>query len=142
MPADFLQLEGKRIAVFGVANRKSVAWHVAEELVAAGAEVLLVVRSPERRDSVAKLAGDLPLFVCDVEFPDQIDALVGELRQQLRPTRRDRPLDRFRRLLRGPQAVSRNQQAAVPPGIRYFLLFAWWPFRTPSRTCSTPRRRL
>ncbi|TWU25922.1 enoyl-ACP reductase FabI [Bythopirellula polymerisocia] len=82
MPSEFLQLVGKRIAVFGVANRKSVAWHVAEELVEAGAEVLLVVRSPERRNSVAKLAKDLSIFVCDVEFPDQIEALVSELRQQ------------------------------------------------------------
>ncbi|QEG35003.1 enoyl-ACP reductase FabI [Bythopirellula goksoeyrii] len=79
MPADFLQLEGKRIAVFGVANRKSVAWHVVQELGDAGVEVALVVRSPERRESVAKLAGDLPIFVCDVEFPEQIEALAHEL---------------------------------------------------------------
>jgi enoyl-[acyl-carrier-protein] reductase (NADH) len=28
MPADFLQLAGKRILVMGVANRKSVAGHI------------------------------------------------------------------------------------------------------------------
>ncbi len=79
MSADFLQLEGKRIAVFGVANRKSVAWHVVQELVDAGAEIVLVVRSLERRELVAKFAGELPLLVCDVEFPDQIERLASEL---------------------------------------------------------------
>ncbi len=81
MPSDFLQLAGRRIAVFGVANRKSVAFHVVEELIAAGAEVVLVVRSPERRESVAKLLPDLSIFVCDVAFQDQIDLLAAELTQ-------------------------------------------------------------
>jgi enoyl-[acyl-carrier protein] reductase I len=79
MASDFLQLTGKRIAVFGVANRKSVAFHVVQELVSAGAEVVLVVRTAERRESVAKLLPELELFVCDVEFQDQIDALAAEL---------------------------------------------------------------
>jgi enoyl-[acyl-carrier protein] reductase I len=79
MPSDFLQLAGKRIVVFGVANRKSVAFHVVQELVSASAEVILVVRSPERRDSVAKLLPDLPIFVCDVEHQDQINRLAVEL---------------------------------------------------------------
>ena len=30
--SDFLQLDGKRILVFGVANRKSVAYHIARSL--------------------------------------------------------------------------------------------------------------
>jgi enoyl-[acyl-carrier protein] reductase I len=79
MPSDFLQLAGKRIVVFGVANRKSVAFHVVQELVDAGAEVVLVVRSSERRDSVARLLSNVPIFVCDVEFQDQINRLTVEL---------------------------------------------------------------
>jgi enoyl-[acyl-carrier protein] reductase I len=79
MPSDFLQLAGKRIVVFGVANRKSVAFHVVQELVSAAAEVILVVRTPERRDMVAKLLPDLPIFVCDVEFQEQINHLAVEL---------------------------------------------------------------
>ena len=77
---DFLQLAGRRIAVFGVANRKSVAWHVAQVLQEAGAELLYVVRSPERQASVAKLIGDAPLYVCDVEHQDQIDRLAEQLK--------------------------------------------------------------
>lgn len=79
MASDFLQLAGKRVVVFGVANRKSVAFHVVQELVAAEAEVILVVRSPERSESVAKLLPGLPIFTCDVEFQDQIDHLAREL---------------------------------------------------------------
>lgn len=80
MPQDFLQLANRRIAVFGVANKKSVAWHVAEVLKQAGAEVVYVVRSPERQTSVAKLIGDAPLYVCDVEHQDHIDRLAEQLR--------------------------------------------------------------
>jgi enoyl-[acyl-carrier protein] reductase I len=79
MPSDFLQLAGKRVLVMGVANRKSVAWHVGRVLVEAGAEVVYAVRSPQRRVEVAALVGDAAVFVCDVEFEDQIERLAREL---------------------------------------------------------------
>lgn len=72
---DFLQLAGKTIVVFGVANRKSVAWHIARVLQEAGAKVVYVVRSPERQASVARLVGDAEVHVCDVEFEEQIEAV-------------------------------------------------------------------
>jgi enoyl-[acyl-carrier protein] reductase I len=78
----FLQLEHRRIVVFGVANRKSVAYHVGRLLEEAGAEVIYVVRSPERRESTAKLLGHAAVFVCDVEHSDQIDRLAAELTDQ------------------------------------------------------------
>ena len=37
---DFLQLKGRRIVIFGVANRKSVAYHIGKLLREAGAEVV------------------------------------------------------------------------------------------------------
>ncbi|MEM9352379.1 MAG: SDR family oxidoreductase [Planctomycetota bacterium] len=79
MPTDFLQLEGRRIVVFGVANRKSVAYHVGRDLRDAGAEVVYVVRSPQRLESTAKLLAGSPVHVCDVEHQDQIDRLAEEL---------------------------------------------------------------
>jgi enoyl-[acyl-carrier protein] reductase I len=72
---DFLQLADKTVLVFGVANRKSVAYHIGRLLTEAGARVVYVVRSEERRESVGKLVGDAPVFVCDVEHQDQIDQL-------------------------------------------------------------------
>jgi len=72
---DFLKLEGKTVLVMGVANRKSVAWHTARQLKECGAHVILTVRSESRAESVRKLAGDMPILICDVEHQDQIDAL-------------------------------------------------------------------
>lgn len=83
---DFLQLQNRSILVMGVANKKSVAWHIAQVLVAAGAHVSYVVRSNTRLDSVRKLVGNSPIYVCDVERQEDIDRLreqVGNNCQQL-----------------------------------------------------------
>src|SRR4051812_14281071 len=79
MSSDFLQLAGKRVLVMGVANRKSVAWHISRVLVEAGAEVVYAVRNEARREQVRQLVGDAAVFTCDVEFEDQIDALAQKL---------------------------------------------------------------
>ena len=77
--SDFLQLSGKTILVSGLANRKSVACHIGEVLRDAGAEVIYVVRSPQRKESVAKLVGNSLVLICDVADQEQIDALKQEL---------------------------------------------------------------
>lgn len=71
---DFLQLGGKKIVVFGVANRKSVAWHIGKTLEDTGATVIYVVRSQQRLESLDKLIADREVYVCDVEFDEQIAA--------------------------------------------------------------------
>ena len=73
--SDFLDLAGKTFLVTGVANRKSVAYHVGRLLGDAGAQVLYAVRSEDRRASVAKLLGDAPVAVCDVERDEEIARL-------------------------------------------------------------------
>lgn len=78
----FLELEGKTIAVFGVANRKSVAWHVAQTIAAQGAQVLYVVRSPARRESLAKLLPGAEIYLCDVEHDEQIQRVSREISAQ------------------------------------------------------------
>ena len=42
---DFLQLAGKTVLVCGLANRKSVAWHIGRVLAEAGAKPVFVVRT-------------------------------------------------------------------------------------------------
>lgn len=79
---DFLQLTGKTIAVFGVANRKSVAYQIGRVLEEAGATVVYVVRSVERQTQLAKLLGDAPTFVCDVEHEDQIRQVRDQIADQ------------------------------------------------------------
>ena len=64
---DFLALNGKKIVVFGLANKKSVACAIGRVLVEAGAEVIHVVRSRERARTAGKLFPQSPVFVCDVE---------------------------------------------------------------------------
>ncbi len=75
----FLNLENKRFLVMGVANRKSVAWAITKTLEAEGAEVIHSVRSPERLESLQKLLGERKAYLCDVEFPEQIEALAEEV---------------------------------------------------------------
>ncbi len=77
---DFLGLVGKTFIVFGVANKKSVAWHIGKTLEQFGAVVVYVVRSPERKETVAKLMGDRPCYICDVEFEDQIESVRDEIK--------------------------------------------------------------
>ena len=67
---DFLELNDKTILVCGLANRKSVAWHVGAVLAEAGARVIYSVRSEQRRQQVAKIVGEAPVFVCDVAHQD------------------------------------------------------------------------
>jgi enoyl-[acyl-carrier protein] reductase I len=79
---DFLQLQDKTVLVFGVANRKSVAFHAGRVLSEVGARVVYVVRSEARRESVAKLVGPAPVFVCDVAHQDQIERLQTEIAKE------------------------------------------------------------
>ena len=46
----FLNLENKNILVMGVANKKSVAWHIAKTLEEEGANVIYSVRSNDRKN--------------------------------------------------------------------------------------------
>ncbi len=76
---DFLAVQGKRFLIMGVANRKSVAWAVAQLLESAGAEVVYSVRSETRRQSLVRLLGEREVHVCDVESHAQIAALANSL---------------------------------------------------------------
>lgn len=77
---DFLQLTGKRILIFGVANKKSVAYRIAMAAQEAGCQVVYVVRSQQRRQELEKLLTGSAIYVCDVEHQAQIDDLAAELK--------------------------------------------------------------
>lgn len=72
----FLDLSGKTFLVLGVANKRSVAYHIAQVLESEGATVVYSVRSADRRDSLGQLLSDREVHVCDVEHDDQVQALV------------------------------------------------------------------
>lgn len=76
---DFLQFTGKTVLVQGVANKKSVAWHVAKSLEAEGARVVYAVRSAARKKSLETLLAGKPVFVCDVEEKGAAERLADEV---------------------------------------------------------------
>lgn len=70
---DFLNLEGKRILILGVANRRSIAWNVAKALLEAGARPLYVFKDQTLLEKNRPLIGDdAPAAVCDVEKEDDL----------------------------------------------------------------------
>ncbi|MGN0930493.1 MAG: enoyl-ACP reductase [Thermoguttaceae bacterium] len=78
---DFLQLSGKRFLIFGVANKKSVAYAVSKLLKDEGAECVFVVQNDAISERVKKLFPDSEIFTCDVEKEEEIKSLrtkVGE----------------------------------------------------------------
>ena len=77
--SDFLQLAGKKILVFGVANKKSVAWAIAQSLEEQGAKVIYSVRSEARKKSLDALLAGKPVHVCDVEQEGAATKLASEL---------------------------------------------------------------
>ncbi len=76
---DFLQLSGKTFLVFGVANKKSVAWFIAKTLEEQGVRVIYSVRSEARKKTLeAQLAGK-SVFICDVEHEGAVEKLACEV---------------------------------------------------------------
>ncbi|MHC5110240.1 MAG: enoyl-ACP reductase FabI [Planctomycetota bacterium] len=74
---DFLEISGKTFLVFGVANKRSVAYRTAHMLEAQGATVIYSVRSEARRESLVSLLQDREIHVCDVESDEEIAALAA-----------------------------------------------------------------
>jgi enoyl-[acyl-carrier protein] reductase I len=67
------------VLVCGLANRKSVAWHVGKRLEEAGGRVIHSVHTEKRRADVKKLLPEGDVLVCDVEKQAEIDALAEEI---------------------------------------------------------------
>jgi len=80
---DFLQLSDKRFLIFGVANKKSVAYRIARMLLDEGAAVDLVVRNESVAEKVRTLFPDLYVDFCNVESDDEIRSLGSRLRELL-----------------------------------------------------------
>ncbi|MBF0605991.1 MAG: SDR family oxidoreductase [Candidatus Magnetobacterium sp. LHC-1] len=71
----FLGLENKKIIVFGVRNKKSIAYHTAALLQQEGAECLFVVRDEDIKAKVAALFPGKEIFTCNVKEQKSIDDL-------------------------------------------------------------------
>ncbi len=76
---DYLNIAGKTYVVFGLANKKSVAAVIASTLIKQGADVILVVRSAQRKQTAEKLFPQCRVFTCDVEDEQQIVEVKEEI---------------------------------------------------------------
>ncbi|HZS31416.1 MAG TPA: enoyl-ACP reductase [Gaiellaceae bacterium] len=79
MPGSF---EGKRGLVLGVANKRSIAWAIAQQLAAGGAQLAFTFQGERIEQSVRDLAGsvDSPLVTeCDVRSDDDLARVFGEV---------------------------------------------------------------
>src|SRR5947209_4233830 len=78
-------LEGRVAVVFGVANKRSIAWTIAQGLHAAGAELVITYQNErleqEAKDLILSLPGAQD-FMCDVSKDEEIDRLFAELKQR------------------------------------------------------------
>ena len=75
----WLGLEGKTVLVMGVANKKSVGFHIGKALQEQGARVLWVVHTEARREELSKRLEGERILVCDVEREEEIEALRASL---------------------------------------------------------------
>jgi len=78
---DFLRLKAKVILIFGVANRKSVAFHIAKTLYNSGAELIFSVYQNEHRQTIDKYFPKSKTYICDLSQEDHIAALALKLKE-------------------------------------------------------------
>ncbi len=83
---DYLAITEKCFVVFGLANKKSIAAAIASTLRDAGARVILVVRTEERRKTARKLFPGCTVFTCDVEEEEQIRRVRDEIGAEIGAT--------------------------------------------------------
>ena len=79
-------LAGKRGVVFGVANKRSIAWAIAKAWAAAGARLIFNYQGERIKENVEELVGEFgektPLFPCDVSSDDEIERFFGNVRRE------------------------------------------------------------
>ncbi|WP_018291952.1 enoyl-ACP reductase [Verrucomicrobium sp. 3C] len=79
-------LEGKTALVFGVANKRSLAWAIAQAWSSAGASLILGCQGERLRENVEELAKSLPkpgkVFCCDLADDAQLESFFAEVSRQ------------------------------------------------------------
>lgn len=80
-----LPLEGRNAVVFGVANKRSIAWAIAQSLQNAGARLAITYQNERLRQEAEEMIHSLPnaeAFQCDVSSDDEIEQLFERLKQR------------------------------------------------------------
>ncbi len=80
-----VDLNGKVAAVFGVANKRSIAWSIAQRLQEAGAKLAIMYQNERVRLEAEDLIASLPgaeAFQCDVSNDSDIDQVFAQLKSR------------------------------------------------------------
>lgn len=78
-------LEGKTGIVFGVANKRSIAWAVAQALAREGMRLVFTYQGERLKENVEELTSAIPdaiLLPCDVTKDEEIDAVFRTFGEQ------------------------------------------------------------
>ena len=79
-----INLAGKTAVIFGLANKRSIAWGIAQKLHEAGATLAICYQNERMKLEAESLIAELPGaagFQCDVSNDDEIAALFARLQQ-------------------------------------------------------------
>ena len=80
-----IDLAGKTAVVFGLANKRSIAWGIAQKLHQAGATLAICYQNERMKLEAEGLIADLPGasgFQCDLSNDAEIETLFAALKQQ------------------------------------------------------------
>jgi enoyl-[acyl-carrier protein] reductase I len=81
-----LPLAGKTGVIFGVANKRSIAWAIAQAWHNAGAKLIFNYQGERLKDNVEELAAtfgpETPIHPCDVGSDEQIDSFFAEVKKK------------------------------------------------------------
>jgi len=78
-------LEGRTAVVFGVANKRSIAWAIAQQLQEAGARLAITYQNERLRQEAEDMIKSLPnatAFQCDVSNDGEIATLFQQIKEQ------------------------------------------------------------
>lgn len=78
-------LQGRTVAVFGVANKRSIAWAIAQQMQQAGAQLAITYQNERLKQEADDLIAALPnseAFQCDVSRDQEITGLFDRLRER------------------------------------------------------------
>ncbi|HTZ57682.1 MAG TPA: enoyl-ACP reductase [Acidobacteriaceae bacterium] len=78
-------LKGQTAVVFGLANKRSIAWAIAQKLAGAGAQLAICYQNERLKPEAEALAKELPdaaIFQCDVSSDSEIDAVFAQLKER------------------------------------------------------------
>ena len=120
-------LAGKTGVVFGVANKRSIAWAIAKAWAAAGAQLIFNYQGERLKENVEELVGEFgegtPLYPCDVSKDEEIAEFFEKSARRNRSTRSVAALGRVRAEGSARRRFRQHDARSVSDRARYQRLF-------------------